>query len=113
MRRDALVTPPVHANVLDRRTVIEPAQRKLGLRTVERELDRSELSIADEAFFAAQACRSSPSQASSVAPSAMGSSTRSPGHCAIEFLRGARPRAEFHTPTHAGLLNLFHPERRS
>jgi len=54
VRDGVLVTPPVHANVLEgitRRTVIHLAQEELGLRVVERDIDRSELYIADEAFF--------------------------------------------------------------
>jgi branched-chain amino acid aminotransferase len=54
VRDDVLITPPVHSNVLEgitRRTVIHLAQQELGLRVVERDIDRSEVYIADEAFF--------------------------------------------------------------
>lgn len=54
LRGDTLITPPVYANVLEgitRRSIIELAQRELGLTVVEREIDRSEIYIADEAFF--------------------------------------------------------------
>lgn len=54
VRDGVLITPPVHSNVLEgitRRTVIEVAQQELGLRVDEREIDRSEVYIADEAFF--------------------------------------------------------------
>lgn len=54
VRDDVLITPPVFTNVLEgitRRTVIHLAQQELGLRVVERDIDRSEVYIADEAFF--------------------------------------------------------------
>lgn len=54
VRGDSLITPPIHANVLEgitRRTIIELARRELGLNVVEREIDRSEVYVADEAFF--------------------------------------------------------------
>jgi branched-chain amino acid aminotransferase len=53
VREGRLLTPPVTADILEgitRATVIELA-RDLGLETVERELDRSELYAADEAFL--------------------------------------------------------------
>ncbi len=53
VRDGALVTPPVTADVLEgitRRTVFQFAQ-DAGIATVERAIDRSELYIADEAFF--------------------------------------------------------------
>ncbi|HRW47035.1 MAG: branched-chain amino acid transaminase [Caldilineaceae bacterium] len=54
VRGDSLITPPIHANVLEgitRRTIVELARRELGLNVVEREIDRSEVYVADEAFF--------------------------------------------------------------
>lgn len=54
VRGDALITPPIHANVLEgitRRTIVELARREFGLNVVEREIDRSEVYVADEAFF--------------------------------------------------------------
>jgi branched-chain amino acid aminotransferase len=54
VRDDVLITPPVHTNVLEgitRSTVIHLAEQELGLRVVERDIDRSEVYIADEAFF--------------------------------------------------------------
>lgn len=53
VRDRRLLTPPVTADILEgitRATVIELA-RDLGLETVERELDRSELYVADEVFL--------------------------------------------------------------
>jgi len=55
VRRGELVTPPVTDSVLEgitRRTVIELARRELGLPVVERSIDRTELFVAEEVFFA-------------------------------------------------------------
>ncbi len=49
-----LVTPPVCENILvgiTRATVMELASKELGLETVERKIDRTELYIADEIFL--------------------------------------------------------------
>jgi len=54
VRKGKLITPPVTANVLEgitRDSVMELAQRELGLEVVERPIARSELYICDELFF--------------------------------------------------------------
>ena len=54
VRNGRLITPPVTDNILEgitRATVMELAQRELGLEVVERSIDRSELYICDELFF--------------------------------------------------------------
>ena len=54
VRGGKLITPPVTANILEgitRSTVIQLAKDELGIETVERQIDRSELYIAEEAFF--------------------------------------------------------------
>ncbi len=54
VRNGKLITPPVSANVLEgitRSTIIQIAAEELGIQTIEREIDRTELYIADEAFF--------------------------------------------------------------
>ena len=54
VRDGVLITPPVQGNVLEgitRRTVLTLAREALGLQVIEREIDRSELYFADEAFF--------------------------------------------------------------
>jgi branched-chain amino acid aminotransferase len=56
VRNGALVTPPVTAGILEsvtRSTLLELAADDLGLRVQEREIDRTELYVADEAFFCA------------------------------------------------------------
>lgn len=54
VRDGVLVTPPTTANILEgitRATVMALAKAELGIETVERQIDRSELYTADEAFF--------------------------------------------------------------
>ncbi len=54
VRNGVLITPPVTDNILEgitRTTVIELATRELGLETLERSIDRTELYVADEVFF--------------------------------------------------------------
>jgi len=54
VRNGKLITPPVTENVLEgltRDSVIELAQRELGMPIVERPIDRSELYVCDELFF--------------------------------------------------------------
>jgi branched-chain amino acid aminotransferase len=54
VRGGALVTPPLTSDVLEgitRQVVAQLAADRLGLRIVERPIDRTELYVADEAFF--------------------------------------------------------------
>ena len=54
VRKGKLITPSVTENVLEgitRDSIMELAQRELGLEVVERPIDRSELYICDELFF--------------------------------------------------------------
>ncbi len=54
IRDGVAITPPVYANILEgitRRTVITILRDEMGVEVVEREIDRSELYVADEAFF--------------------------------------------------------------
>ena len=60
---DKLVTPPSSDNILlgiTRDTVIKLAKNELGIETIERSIDRSELYTADEAFFTGTAAHVSP-----------------------------------------------------
>jgi len=60
MRDGLLVTPPVTDNILEgitRRSIIELAQKELGLTVVERSIDRTELYIADEIFMTGTAAQ--------------------------------------------------------
>lgn len=63
VRKGELITPPVTDDILEgitRDTVIELARAELGLKVIEREIDRSELYIADEAFFTGTGAQVSP-----------------------------------------------------
>jgi branched-chain amino acid aminotransferase len=54
VRKGKLITPAVTENVLEgitRDSIMELAQRELGLQVVERAIDRSELYLCDELFF--------------------------------------------------------------
>ena len=58
-----LHTPPIEDNVLPgvtRNTVIQLAQNELGLKVVERTIDRSELYVADECFLTGTAAHVTP-----------------------------------------------------
>ncbi len=54
VRNGTLITPPATENILEgitRRSIMQLAREELGLPVVERAIDRSELYLADEAFF--------------------------------------------------------------
>jgi len=54
VRNGQLLTPPVSSNILEgitRDTVIELAREEMGLETIERSIDRSEVYVCSEAFF--------------------------------------------------------------
>jgi branched-chain amino acid aminotransferase len=54
VRDGRLVTPPVTENILEgitRATILQLAREELGLETVERPIDRTELYVAEELFF--------------------------------------------------------------
>jgi len=60
---DKLVTPASYDNFLmgiTRETIIKLAQNELGLATIERQIDRSELYAADECFFTGTAANITP-----------------------------------------------------
>ncbi|MBN1565820.1 MAG: branched-chain amino acid transaminase [Anaerolineae bacterium] len=54
VRDGVVITPPIYANILEgitRRSIIQLMQEEMGLDVVTREIDRTEVFIADEAFF--------------------------------------------------------------
>ena len=58
VRDGVLVTPPITDNILEgitRKTVMELASRELGIDVVERSIDRTEVFISEEMFFAGTA----------------------------------------------------------
>ncbi len=63
VRHGVLVTPPPSDNILEgitRASVMELARRELNLEVIERSIDRSELYVADEAFFTGTAVEVGP-----------------------------------------------------
>lgn len=62
-RNKQLITPSLTSSILEsitRDTIIELAKNELGIETVEREVDRTELYICDEAFLCGSAVEISP-----------------------------------------------------
>ncbi len=60
MRDGVLLTPPVTDNILEgitRRTIMELAEKELGIRVVERSIDRTEVYLADEIFLTGTAAQ--------------------------------------------------------
>ncbi len=54
VRKGVLITPPITSNLLEgitRKSLMQLARDEMGLEIVERNIDRSELYMADEAFF--------------------------------------------------------------
>lgn len=54
VRDETLITPPITSNILEgitRDTIITLAREELGMQTVERPIDRSEIYVCDEAFL--------------------------------------------------------------
>lgn len=63
VRGDVLITPPLSASILEsitRETIIELAREELGMKVIEREVDRTELYICDEAFLTGSAMEVTP-----------------------------------------------------
>jgi branched-chain amino acid aminotransferase len=60
VRDDVVITPPVTDNILEgvtRRSVMEVLRSELGVQVVERSIDRTEVSIADEFFMTGTAAQ--------------------------------------------------------
>ena len=60
VRNGTLITPPVSDNILEgitRRSIIELAKNELGLEVVERSVDRTEVTISEEAFMTGTAAQ--------------------------------------------------------
>ena len=97
MRDGLLITPQVTDNILEgitRRSIIELAQKELGLTVVERSIDRTELYIADEIFMtgtAAQVIAITRVDFRPVGSGAMGPVTADLRSRYEEILRGRNP----------------------
>ena len=63
IRDNVLVTPPITASILEsitRETIIELAENELNIKVEVRDVDRTELYIADELFFCGTAVEAVP-----------------------------------------------------
>ena len=98
VRDGVVITPPVTDNILEgitRRTVMEIAQKDLGLQIVERSIDRTELYICDELFMtgsAAQVVAITKVDHRDVGQGKMGSVTRKLRELFNEIVRANNPK---------------------
>jgi branched-chain amino acid aminotransferase len=98
VRDDVVVTPPATDNILEgitRRSIIELAQKELGLTVVERSIDRTELYIAEELFMtgtAAQVVAVTRVDFRSVGTGVMGPITTQLRALYEDILRGRNPK---------------------
>ena len=103
-----LVTPPVTADVLEsitRTTLIDPICPELfGMSVVEREIDRTELYVADEAFFCGSGYEITPITSIDRFPlgdGKVGPITRGLQRAYMDIVRGVDKRyPEWRTPTY-------------
>jgi branched-chain amino acid aminotransferase len=54
VRNGSLITPPITSNILEgitRETIMTLAREEMGIRTIERSIDRSEIYVCDEALL--------------------------------------------------------------
>jgi branched-chain amino acid aminotransferase len=107
VRKGKLVTPPVSSDILEsitRATLIEEIGPDLGLDVVEREIDRTELYVADEAFFCGSGYEITPIVSIDRFPlgdGAVGSTTRRLLTAYMNVVRGVDTRrSEWRTPVY-------------
>ena len=96
VRNGTLVTPPITGDILEgitRRSMIQFAQDE-GIPTEERDIDRTELYIADEAFFCGTGVQVAGSPRSTAAKSATASRARSRAPARDLLRHRARPQPE-------------------
>jgi branched-chain amino acid aminotransferase len=97
LRKGRLVTPAATENVLEgitRDSIMELARRELGLETVERPIDRSELYVCDELFLTGTAVGLAPVvrvDHRQVADGSIGAMTRRLQHLYCDATRGHLP----------------------
>ena len=106
-----LVTPPSSDNILmgiTRDTVIQLARKELGAETVERQVDRSELYIAEEAFFTGTAAHVSPIievDERPVGSGEIGKLTKELQRLYFEVIQGKNPKyLDWCTPAYSKLV---------
>jgi len=98
VRGGKLITPPVSANILEgitRQLIIDLAKTEFGVETVERQIDRSEVYIADEAFFCGTGVEITPIGSVDQIPlgnGGVGPITRRISELYFRLVRGNEPR---------------------
>jgi len=107
VRKGKLVTPPVSSDILEsitRATLIEDLCPDLDLEVVEREIDRTELYVADEAFFCGSGYEVTPIVSIDRFPlgaGTVGSTTRRLFTAYMNVVRGVdKRRPEWRTPVY-------------
>ncbi|MGH2379352.1 MAG: aminotransferase class IV, partial [Candidatus Limnocylindria bacterium] len=105
LRDGILVTPPVTADILEgitRESVMTLAREELGLTVVERDIDRTELYIAEEVFFTGTGAQVAPCvriDGRSVGDGSIGPVARRLAESYFAIARGAdRRHPEWRTP---------------
>jgi branched-chain amino acid aminotransferase len=108
VRKGRLVTPPITADILEsitRTTLIDPVCPELfGMSVVEREIDRTELYVAEEAFFCGSGYEITPILSIdrfALGDGKVGPITRRLSNAYLDIVRGVDKRfAEWRTPTY-------------
>jgi branched-chain amino acid aminotransferase len=107
VRKGKLVTPPISSDILEsitRSTLIEEICPELGVDVVEREIDRTELYVADEAFFCGSGYEITPIVSIDRFPlgdGAVGTTTRRLLAAYMSVVRGVDKRySEWRTPVY-------------
>lgn len=107
IRRGVVITPPVTADILEsitRTTLIELFKKELNIQVMEREIDRTETYVADEAFFCGTAAEVTPIVSIDKLP--VGDGKVGPITCEImniyyKIVRGMSPKyKDWLTPTY-------------
>ena len=107
VRNGTLATPSVTQGILEsvtRDTIIELAQKEIGMAVIEREIDRTELYVAEEAFFVGTAAEVKPIieiDGFRLKSLDSGSLTRRIQRCYFDVARGYNPKyAQWLTPVY-------------
>ena len=104
-RDGTAITPPVTYGILEsitRKTLLELFPDELGMKALERELDRTELYIADEAFFCGSGAEITPIISIDGYPLPKGKITSSIAKVYFEIARGeTRKYSEWRTPVYS------------
>ncbi len=106
-----LLTPPSSDNILmgiTRDTIIQLARSEMGIETIERSVDRSELYVADEAFFTGTAAHVSPIlevDHRRIGSGEIGKITRELQHHYFGIIKGKNPKyLHWCTPAYSRLV---------